>query len=99
MQYFTHLINSNQAKNQLQKDVLEVVEALEGLIVNDKDAFLARLRETVEELNTQYSRCIPLIPHIWETYNGGVAVGFGDSWTCNLYLFKVRGTDKGGGGL
>lgn len=60
--YFTHLSHCNQAKNKLEKAILELFQEHDGILIeeNGHAEFMRRLDRKIDRLNKNNPRCKPV---------------------------------------
>jgi hypothetical protein len=91
MRHFINLGSYTQPKNKLQVAIKEWLKTQDAHIIHNLSEFIADVKEVVTELNEKHPQCRPLTVKDWELTNGkGVALGFGELWTCSVYLYKIR---------
>lgn len=88
--YFSHLGNSNNPSNKLQKEALDFMKMRSNRIVEDPVKFIAHIKENIQALNERFPRCKPMRVDRWESTGSSICLGLGINYTLGLYLYPIK---------
>lgn len=91
--YFTHLSQTNQPKNGLQKSARVALENASNRLISNPNEFTGQLGKQIQYLNELYPRCTPLKLRTYshmDVDGNAMSITLGEHFTVGFHIYRVK---------